>query len=36
MRLHSNGVSQDMELDYGDYVIKAKLDEIEPLPKPPC
>jgi hypothetical protein len=36
MRLLSNGVSQDMELDYGDYVIKARLDEIEPLPKPAC
>jgi len=36
MRLLSNGVSQDMELDYGDYVIKARLDEIEPLSKPSC
>ena len=36
MRLLANGVSQDMELDYGDYVIKARLDEIEPLAKPPC
>jgi hypothetical protein len=36
MRLLSNGVSEDMELDYGDYVIKAKLDDIEPLPKPAC
>jgi len=36
MRLLANGVSQDMELDYGDYVVKAKLDEIEPLPKPGC
>jgi len=36
MRLLANGVSQDMELDYGDYVVKAQLDEIEPLPKPAC
>ena len=36
MRLLENGVSQDMELDYGDYVIKARLDEIEPLSKPAC
>jgi hypothetical protein len=36
MRLLSNGVSQDMELDYGDYVVKARLDEIEPLTKPAC
>ncbi|HZT52421.1 MAG TPA: cell envelope integrity EipB family protein [Stellaceae bacterium] len=36
MRLLANGVSQDMELDYGDYVVKARLDEIEPIPKPAC
>ena len=36
MRLLANGVSQDMELDYGDYVIRARLDEIEPLSKPAC
>ena len=36
MRLLVNGVSRDMQLDYGDYIIKARLDEIEPLPKPSC
>jgi len=36
MRLLDNGVSQDMSLDYGDYVLRAKLDEIEPLAKPSC
>jgi hypothetical protein len=36
MRLLANGVSQDMDLDYGDYVVRARLDEIEPLPKPAC
>lgn len=36
MRLLDDGVSQDMSLDYGDYVIRAKLDEIEPLPRPTC
>ena len=36
MRLLDNGVSQDMTLDYGDYVIRARLDDIEPLPKPHC
>jgi envelope integrity protein B len=36
MRLFDNGVSGDMSLDYSDYVIKAKLDEIEPLSKPAC
>lgn len=36
MRLLDNGVSQEMSLDYGDYVLRAKLDEIEALPKPSC
>ncbi|HEX4111676.1 MAG TPA: DUF1849 family protein [Stellaceae bacterium] len=36
MRLMDNGVSQDMSLDYGDYTVKARLDHIEPLPKPSC
>lgn len=36
MRLLDNGVSRDMLLDYGDFAIKAKLDEIEALPKPNC
>jgi hypothetical protein len=25
-----------MSLDYSDYIIRAKLDEIESLPKPAC
>jgi hypothetical protein len=36
MRLYDNGVSRDMLLDYGDFAVKAKLDEIEALPKPNC
>jgi len=36
MRLLDNGVSQEMLLDYGDYVLRAKLDQIEPLPRPHC
>jgi hypothetical protein len=36
MRLLDNGVSQDMLLDYGDYVIRATLDDIEALPRPSC
>jgi hypothetical protein len=36
MRLLDNGVSQDMVIDYGDYSIRAKLDDIEPLAKPSC
>jgi hypothetical protein len=36
MRLLDNGVSQDMLIDYGEYTIRAKLDDIEPLSKPNC
>jgi hypothetical protein len=36
MRLLDNGVSQDMVIDYGEYSIRAKLDDIEPLSKPNC
>lgn len=36
MRLLDNGVSQDMVIDYGEYAIRAKLDDIEPLAKPSC
>jgi hypothetical protein len=36
MRLLDNGVSRDMVLDYSEFSIKAKLDEIEALPKPNC
>jgi hypothetical protein len=36
MRLHDNGVSAEMVLDYSDFAIKARLDEIEALPKPSC
>jgi outer membrane protein OmpA-like peptidoglycan-associated protein len=36
MRLLDNGVSQNMELDYGDYVVRAELEQIEPLPRPAC
>lgn len=36
MRLLDDGVSRDMIIDYGDYTIRAKLDDIEALPKPQC
>ena len=36
MLLLDNGVSRDMTIDYGDYSIRAKLDDIEALPKPKC
>lgn len=35
-RILDNGVSSDMVLDYGDFSIKARLDDIEALPKPTC
>jgi len=36
MLLLDNGVSRDMTIDYGDYTIRAKLDDIEALGKPGC
>jgi hypothetical protein len=36
MLLLDNGVSRDMLIDYGDYAIRAKLDDIEALSKPHC
>lgn len=36
VRLLDNGVLQDMVLDYGDYSIHAKLEQIEALPRPHC
>jgi hypothetical protein len=36
MLLLDNGVSRDMDIDYGDYTIRAKLDDIEALKKPDC
>ena len=36
MDLLDNGVSRDMLIDYGDYTISAKLDDIEALGKPAC
>jgi hypothetical protein len=36
MLLLDNGVSRDMTIDYGDYTIRAKLDDIESLGKPNC
>jgi len=36
MILLDNGVSRDMIIDYGEYSIRAKLDDIEALPKPKC
>ncbi len=36
MRLLDNGISRDMVIDYGEYSIRARLDDIEPMPKPNC
>jgi hypothetical protein len=36
MKLLDNGVSEAMAIDYGEYTIEAKLDDIEPLPTPHC
>ena len=36
MLLLDDGVSRDMIIDYGDYAIRARLDDIEALPKPSC
>jgi hypothetical protein len=36
MRLLDNGVSEEITMDYTDYVIRATLNHIEPLPRPSC
>jgi hypothetical protein len=36
MRLLDDGVSGEMIIDYGDYIVRAKLQQIEPLARPAC
>ena len=36
MQMLDNGVSRDMLIDYGDYSIRAKLDDIEAVARPNC
>jgi hypothetical protein len=36
MDLQDNGVAREMILDYGNFVVRAKLESIEPIPKPHC
>jgi hypothetical protein len=36
MLLLDNGVSRNLVIDYGDYSIRAAIDDIEALPKPHC
>lgn len=36
MSLQENGVARDMSLDYGNFVLRATLSKLEPMPKPHC
>jgi hypothetical protein len=36
MRMLDSGISSEMTIDYGDYVVRAKLKELEALTKPAC
>jgi len=36
MRMLDSGISSEMTIDYGDYVVRAKLKELEAMPKPAC
>lgn len=36
MDLQENGIARELILDYGNFVVRAKLDTIEPMPKPHC
>lgn len=36
LRLFANGVVDEMQLDYGDFALRADLAELTPLPRPDC
>lgn len=36
LELQQNGVARSMLLDYGNFVVRAKLEKLEPIAKPPC
>lgn len=36
LRLLQNGVAESMQIDYGDFTVKAVLEKLEVLPKPGC
>ncbi len=36
MDLQDNGIARELTLDYGNFVVRAKLESIEPMPKPHC
>jgi hypothetical protein len=36
MDLQDNGIARELVLDYGNFVVRAKLETLEPMPKPHC
>ncbi len=36
MRLHANGVGQQVTQDYGDFAVRAQLTDVKRLPEPEC
>ena len=36
VRLYDNGVADDLKMDYGDFVLDARLEKIEALARPDC
>ncbi|MBV8167810.1 MAG: cell envelope integrity EipB family protein [Alphaproteobacteria bacterium] len=36
MDLQDNGIARELVLDYGNFVVRAKLESLEPMPKPHC
>ncbi len=36
LRYFDNGIAQDVDQDFGPFAIRAKIETIEPLPKPDC
>jgi hypothetical protein len=36
MRLHDTGVGSEFVFDYPEFSIKARLERLEPVPKPRC
>lgn len=36
MRLFDNGVSEDMLMSFSDFVVRARISKLTPLPKPTC
>jgi len=36
LRIHANGIVEDLLLDYGDFSVEGRLTRLEKLPRPPC